>query len=251
MRERIVFALYIIALAAIIGADALYEGPLFQTNLDIVPAWQHDMSDASITYFKLITLLGYGAVGVGIFMLTFIFFSREKAFYILFVHTLESLANQLLKMLYQAPRPYFMSENMEIYGSCAMTYGNPSGHSSFSTAIFVTLFLLIFHDEDYTLKERLADNYEGVDNRDSGSNSIVMDNNYKSVLTPQRLRANKLFYFVGLFITFFLWVNIGVSRFMLGAHSLDQVLYGWTLGLWFAFFLFRYVRPTLQRHVRR
>lgn len=44
---------------------------------------------------------------------------------------------------------------------------------------------------------------------------------------------------------------IGVSRFMLGAHSIDQVIYGWTYGLWFAFFLFKYLRPRLQRHVRR
>jgi hypothetical protein len=38
---------------------------------------------------------------------------------------------------------------------------------------------------------------------------------------------------------------------MLGAHSFDQVLYGWTYGLWFAFFLFRYFRPLLQVHIRR
>lgn len=45
--------------------------------------------------------------------------------------------------------------------------------------------------------------------------------------------------------------NIGISRFMLGAHSFDQVLYGWCYGLWFAFFLFKYVRPPTQRHIRK
>ena len=62
---------------------------------------------------------------------------------------------------------------------------------------------------------------------------------------------NKVLYAFGLLVTAFMVVNIGMSRFMLGAHSFDQVLYGWTYGLWFAFFLFKYARPILQRHIRR
>ncbi|MFM7852114.1 MAG: phosphatase PAP2 family protein [Flammeovirgaceae bacterium] len=38
---------------------------------------------------------------------------------------------------------------------------------------------------------------------------------------------NKFVYAVGLLITITMAVMIGVSRFMLGAHSIDQVIYGW------------------------
>jgi hypothetical protein len=29
------------------------------------------------------------------------------------------------------------------------------------------------------------------------------------------------------------------------------VIYGWTYGIWFAFFLFKYARPFFQVHIRR
>ena len=91
------------------------------------------------------------------FFVFYIFSTRERAFYILLVHTTESLFNQLSKMIYRSPRPYFYQERgMKIFGSCAMTYGNPSGHASFSAAIYVTLFLLIFHDRDHRVEERVV-----------------------------------------------------------------------------------------------
>ena len=50
-------------------------------------------------------------------------------------------------------------------------------------------------------------------------------------------------------IVAFMMFGIGISRFMLGAHSIDQVVYGWSYGLWFAFFFFKYVRPRVQIHL--
>lgn len=38
---------------------------------------------------------------------------------------------------------------------------------------------------------------------------------------------------------------VGVSRVALGVHSFNQVVYGWSYGLWIAFFMFRFVRPRL------
>ena len=44
---------------------------------------------------------------------------------------------------------------------------------------------------------------------------------------------------------------IGFSRLVLGLHSLDQVLLGHLYGFWLTFFMFRYVRPPLSRHLRQ
>ena len=130
------------------------------------------MSKASIKFFELITLMGYGAVGVTFFFILYTFSTREKAFYLLLVQTTESLFNQLAKLVYHSPRPYFYEDRkMQIFGSCAMTYGNPSGHASFSASIYITLFLLIFHDRDYRVEERVvmrsSINY--------GTGSVVID----------------------------------------------------------------------------
>lgn len=40
-----------------------------------------------------------------------------------------------------------------------------------------------------------------------------------------------------------IWIFImGFSRVLLGAHSIDQVLYGWSLGLWLTFFFHNCLR---------
>jgi len=52
-----------------------------------------------------------------------------------------------------------------------MTYGNPSGHASFSAAIYITLFLLIFHDRDYRVEDRVVMR----SSINQGSGSVVID----------------------------------------------------------------------------
>jgi hypothetical protein len=87
-------------------------------------------------------------------------------------------------------------------------------------------------------------------NRNSASNSIVEDETMRAYKGTEA-RKNKIFHGLGLLFTIYMISNIGISRFMLGAHSFDQVLYGWSYGLFFAFFLFRYARPFVQVHIRR
>jgi membrane-associated phospholipid phosphatase len=170
-----------------------------------------------VTYFETITLFGYGAAGVSFFFLFYLFSTREKAFYILIVHTSESLFNQLVKQLYRSPRPYFFQDTgMKIFGSCAATYGNPSGHASFSAAFYVTLFLVTFHDRDYRPDDRPVMR-ASINQR---SLSIV---NEKSMMRSKwaKLKENRVFYIAGIILTAFMVLGIGSSRFMLGAHSID------------------------------
>lgn len=43
--------------------------------------------------------------------------------------------------------------------------------------------------------------------------------------------------------------TVGFSRVGLGQHSFNQVVYGWSYGLWLAFFLFRFVWRPLSSHL--
>jgi hypothetical protein len=52
-----------------------------------------------------------------------------------------------------------------------MTYGNPSGQAMFSASIYITLFLLIFHDRDYRIEERVVMRLS----INQGSGSVVID----------------------------------------------------------------------------
>jgi membrane-associated phospholipid phosphatase len=95
-------------------------------------------------------MLGNGPVAVGFFILYFCFSTREKAFYILLVHTFIGTINLELKIIYHNPRPYMTEPNIIPY-NCSKSFGNPSGHCSLTSCFFLTLFLMIFHDKDYAL----------------------------------------------------------------------------------------------------
>ena len=84
-QDVIVFALYIALFSGIIVADIYYQEPLFQLDLEVIPGIQETFSEATIMYFKLITLCGYGAAGAVFIFIFFTFSSRDKAFYLLFV----------------------------------------------------------------------------------------------------------------------------------------------------------------------
>lgn len=102
-----------------------------------------------------------------------------------------------------------------------MTYGNPSGHASFAACMYPTIFMLLFHEKDFTLADRILQNRKSSVAGSVVGGSTVED--YKWFA----LTNNKIIYTFGLLVTTFMAVMIGVSRFMLGAHSIDQVIYGW------------------------
>ena len=169
-----------------------------------------------IFYFKTMTLLGYGQAAIVFFVGFFVLSTREKAFYLLLVHTVAGIVNQELKMVYHNPRPYISSPDVQALG-CSKSFGNPSGHSSLGACFYTTLFLIVFND----LEKFRHVKYE-----------------------------NKKLYYLAMFCTLFLVINIGLSRVVLGVHALNQILYGGLYGFWVALFMFNYVRPSVYRHIK-
>ena len=68
---------------------------------------------------------------------------------------------------------------------------------------------------------------------------------------PKKGFLYKVQYFLCMCLTATIILAVGLSRVALGVHSFNQILYGWSYGVWLAFFLFHYARPPLQVHIRR
>ena len=84
---------FIIILGLIIGTEFAYRDPLFKLTLRWVPHLQSSLSNASINFFWFMTFLGYGNAPVAVFVLYYVFSTRDKAFFLLFVHTCEGYVN--------------------------------------------------------------------------------------------------------------------------------------------------------------
>ena len=44
------------------------------------------------------------------------------------------------------------------------------------------------------------------------------------------------------------FLTIGLSRMILGVHSLDQLIYGWVIGLWTLTYILIFWRPLVKSH---
>lgn len=146
-----------------------------------------------------------------------IFMSREKFFYYLFVFTLDKIYVGLFKLYFADPRPYMASDNVKPY-SCSKGLGNPSGHSSASQVFGFVILLDLFHGRSVPPGEKYS---------------------FYSWLTYLTVLALAI-----------LWATlIPYSRFMLGVHSADQIVYGVTLGWWTVFTCHFVARDHLIKHI--
>ena len=117
------------------------------------------------------------------------------------------------KLAYAEPRPYMIEPGIvPLY--CSKSFGNPSGHSSVSILIGILLILDIFHGKEKEVK----------------------------------YYSNKA-YVPAVFLAIFWAITIPYTRFVIGVHSLNQIVYGVSLGLWSGLTLHFLVRDHLIKHI--
>lgn len=151
------------------------------------------------------------AVGV-----TFIFGTRHHSIYYLLILGLDKILISYLKLAYHDPRPYMVASWIKPF-KCSKGFGNPSGHSSASSLWAITLFLDIFHGAKI-------------------GNSI------------ERF-FSRWFYFLSFCFCAYWAITIPYTRFLLGVHSLDQIIFGSMLGIWGSLFMHFLVRDNLLKHL--
>lgn len=150
-------------------------------------------------------------------LISFIFVSRPKFFYYLCIYALHFSLVGFMKIIYARPRPFMITSEITPL-QCSKSFGNPSGHSHNAAFFTLVLFLDIFHGRTLPFKTKPA-------------------------------FFNRFEYCVGLCIMLFCMITIPTSRFVLGAHSLDQILFGFTLGIWSAILLHFRLRDNLMAFV--
>lgn len=120
------------------------------------------------------------------------------------------------KLAYNGPRPFWDVPEINAW-SCSVQFGSPSGHSLQSMCAVLAVFL------DYKAACRESNHF----------------------LAHPLFKA--LFFAIGVLYT----ILIGYSRMLLGAHSLDQVLFGWLLGAWLAAALHHIFRRPIMKHANK
>jgi len=149
--------------------------------------------------WKLESALGGGKEIMVFIGVTFFWGRRSKLMYYLIFFALDKSCVNYFKLAYHDPRPYMINPNIKPI-SCSRAFGNPSGHSSSSLIVPIVVFLDIFHGKThkYYKPEFFA--------------------------TPP--------YVISLFVAIFWPATIPFTRYVLGVHSLDQILFGVSLGIW-------------------
>lgn len=194
-------ALAIVYLSIVIGVECVYREALYNKSLKIEQTIQENISKAGRDYFAFITHLGELKVTLGFVALVFIFFSLSKSFALVSIYIYGYYFTNLMKMMYHSPRPFW--DNNQIQPSCNTGFGNPSGHSVTTFSLYLGLFHIITDFDFFKTKKH----------------GIAL-----------RIVIFSLFFLLMLFIV--------TSRVVLGAHGINQVLYGSLLGLAIYFIIY-------------
>lgn len=154
---------------------------------------------------------------IAAFTVTFFFSKRSHFFYFLACFSIDKLYVSYFKLAYADPRPYMIDKEIVPY-TCSKAFGNPSGHSSAASLFAIVCFLDIFHGKP-------ADK--------------ISDIRY----------CNWLVYILAIIVAIFWSSSIPFSRYLMGAHSLDQIIYGTSLGIWAGLTMHFLVRDNFIRHI--
>jgi membrane-associated phospholipid phosphatase len=196
---------FLIYLGLVIGTEIFYRDSLFQKSLSIIPEWKSGTPQKFKEFCILLKYVGSSRVFFALLAIIHIFFPINKSFTFLNVFLYSYYFNNLMKMIYSNPRPFWVDPNINL--SCDGSFGNPSGHSMCSAAVYLA-FTHIITDHKY-----FSDNY-----------------------LRKLLRFSIFLIFIGLILA------IMISRVYIGAHSFNQILFGSLLGIAIYVFFFDIIK---------
>jgi len=185
LRNRTIFVFIYIIL--VIVSEPMYRRVLFNASINV----EINLQTLNPEIYKIFT--NYGTLPIffttlGIF---YLFYPLSITFSLFSVIIHASYWDNILKIVYGEARPYWISEDLK--PALNMGFGNPSGHSMSSIAVYLSIWHIIIENKFFK-------------------------NNFF-------LKVTLLFFFL------IIAVMVILSRLVLAAHSINQVLYGALLGI--------------------
>ncbi len=189
-------------LALAVLAEQFYRDPLYDPTLQFIASWQqHSRSALNDRFFRAVSSLG-SLYGLCVLLAAVLSLAPRRIFIKLnMVLVTITVVCFMSHYWYRGPRPYSSSDSVTAV-DCATGYGNPSFHTTLATAVYGSLWGLVFFGTDVQFSpgwKRLAAMW--------GTLFLVVCH---------------------VVLTMF-------SRMYLGVHFISQVIYGLTLGLWAAY----------------
>ena len=178
------------------------------------PLFNNSVKIAEALQNKLSSLINFfdyytylGKIDYALIILVLLFFPVSYCYAFCLTVILTWHFAAYIKMIYGNGRPAFTDANIQKFNfSGANGYGNPSGHSYRSCSNYLALA------------------------------QIIIDI-WKLKVLPQ------VFIYIGVAI---LVLSVNLSRVVLGAHSINQVIFGDTLGFTEYFIIFQIIKPHLR-----
>ena len=196
LSDKITNTIIMILLPIIIFTELFYRKPLFNLSLTVEKHIQNFMGDKDSTpiiIFKIITDFGGDYFMVIGIVIVYWFFSIVETFTYTFGFLFSLYIHCVMKVWYASLRPNWEDPSLFI-GVCDGSFGNPSGHSFISFFNYLTLLRFVLDHKN------------------------IKDKDFLKII---------------LIILFLLWSTlVAFSRVVLGAHSINQIIFGTLLGMW-------------------
>ena len=165
-------------------------------------------------FFIFITELG-GAYIIGLIIISSYYIFSLKESFAFFSGAIKCIyLVNLLKIIYGNKRPFWDNYQLVIY-QCDGGYGNPSGHSLMSSYIYISFYYILS-------KKKL-------------------------------FSKNLILKFIFLLCDLILIVLIMLSRIYLGMHTINQIIYGFSLGFfcfYFDYFIFEFHTMDINYYIK-
>ena len=199
----------LILLPLIIISEKYYRNKLYTFSLELGITLQKYYSEIFINFMKFITTFACGYCCFIFFIIIFSLFSLIQSFIYLIGLIFCVYIQSLLKILYGNTRPFWDNHNL-FKGFCDGGFGNPSGHCLVTAFIYLALF-------HYLIKLKY-------------------------------INENKLLKILFGILFSILSILVFLSRFILGLHSLNQIIFGALIGIWsfiFIYIIFKFDNLTI------
>ena len=195
-QNSIKLAAVVVYFVVSITIEIFYREPFFKYSLDFEEKVQANLPQWFKSYLTFVTDFGVEKYLVPIMTVITLFVPLSKILSIIISMFSAIYLDNIMKLVYHDPRPYWVNEDLGDGVHCDLGFGNPSGHSFVSSATYLSIWYVL---TDYSFfREKVV---------------------------------GKIIRWILCGFCFLFVFSIMFSRIFLGVHSLDQIVYGCNMGV--------------------